>query len=115
MYGITDCVITDIDRTLKTGYAPCGSGEDYKLSPWELIALREIRSGVKKPAPANGYILEWGENSEAGYGPGTFTNQYRATAHAYLQRTGKLLVRNSNSLYYTLDEIESSMLKTETT
>lgn len=47
MYGITDCVITDIDHTLKTGYAPCGSGEDYKLTAEELIQLRAIRSGAQ--------------------------------------------------------------------
>jgi hypothetical protein len=47
MYGVTDCVITDIQHTLKTGYAPCGSGEDYKLTGDELRQLHRIASGEK--------------------------------------------------------------------
>ena len=47
LYGVTDCVITDIDRTLKTGYAPCGSGEDYKFTPDELAQLARINKGEK--------------------------------------------------------------------
>lgn len=47
LYGVTDCVITDIDRTLKTGYAPCGDGCDYKLTADELQQLARIKSGDK--------------------------------------------------------------------
>jgi hypothetical protein len=45
MYGVTDAVISDINRTLKTGFCPCGSGEDYKLSPEELEQLKRIAAG----------------------------------------------------------------------
>lgn len=47
MYGVTDCVITDIQRTLKTGYAPCGSGEDYKFTNEEMAQLQRIAAGEK--------------------------------------------------------------------
>lgn len=45
MYGVTDCVVTDIARAIKTGFAPCGSGEDYKFTPQELEQLKRIAAG----------------------------------------------------------------------
>jgi hypothetical protein len=45
LYGQTDCVITDISHTLKTGYAPCGDGCDYKLTAGELEQLKCIQAG----------------------------------------------------------------------
>jgi hypothetical protein len=47
MYGITDAVISDINRTLKTGFCSCGSGEDYRLGDSELKQLERIKAGEK--------------------------------------------------------------------
>lgn len=110
MYGQTDCVITDIDRTIKTGFAPCGSGEDYKLTQGELMQLGEILRGERtefkhlNEAPKMGYILI---EKDA---PITTRNAYRATAQAYLKSTGREYVENKNGFRYTLEEIENSMI-----
>lgn len=49
LYGQTDCVITNITHTLKTGFAPCGDGCDYKLSPFELEQLKRIQKDKTIP------------------------------------------------------------------
>jgi hypothetical protein len=109
LYGQTDCVITDINFTLKTGFAPCGSGEDYKLTQSELMQLGEILRGERtefkhlNEAPKMGYILPR-------EGLQTDRNAYRATAHAYLKSTGREWVENQNGFRYTLEEIENSMI-----
>lgn len=45
LYVQTDCVINDIARALKTGFAPCGDGCDYKLTTHDLEQLRRIEGG----------------------------------------------------------------------
>jgi hypothetical protein len=45
LYGTTDAVITDIDHAIKSGFCPCGSGEDYKFSSEEIEQLKQIKSG----------------------------------------------------------------------
>jgi hypothetical protein len=36
---------------------------------------------------------------------------YRATAHAYMKREGLVSVEHKNGKFYSLEEIENSMLK----
>jgi hypothetical protein len=45
MYGTTDAVISNIDHAIKTGFCPCGSGEDYKLNANEIEQLKQIANG----------------------------------------------------------------------
>lgn len=40
MYGVTKCIIDSLERTLKTGKAPCADGSDHHLSHHELEQLR---------------------------------------------------------------------------
>ncbi len=42
LYGKTDCVVNDLDKAIKTGFAPCGDGTDYKFSKTELQRLKTL-------------------------------------------------------------------------
>ena len=42
LYGQTDCVVNDLDKAIKTGFAPCGDGTDYKFSKNELNRLKTL-------------------------------------------------------------------------
>lgn len=42
LYGQTDCVVNDLERAIKTGFAPCGSGEDYKFTKNEIARLKSL-------------------------------------------------------------------------
>ena len=46
IYGQTDCVINDVERAIKTGFAPCGDGCDYKLHAHQIEQLKEIAKGA---------------------------------------------------------------------
>lgn len=51
-------------------------------------------------APSQGYILPLWD----------FKGSYRATAQAYLKQTTELAVENKDGNWYTLEQIENSML-----
>lgn len=50
LYGITDCCIHDLERAIKIGAAPCGDGNDYRFTPYE---LEQLKSGVTDIKPSS--------------------------------------------------------------